>query len=395
VIKNENMLVKKYILYCPKYNEENGGVIAMYKLCDLLNTMRYEAYVWKYPLVDDFILNKNLNTPTIYTEDLENYIIVYMESVAGNPLNAPNVVRWFLNKPGFFTNKIIYGHSEYYFYFQEAFYKENYIKAKNDRLCITQFPLDIYQQTNFGERVGSCYLMRKGKGREIIHDLSDSICLDGLSHLEISKIFNRTRYFYSYDLYTTYSTFAVLCGCISVVMPKQNLPIDKWQPIESLRYGVAYGIEEIDYAIQTQHKVAITLELQEESNKIDLINFIEKTQNFFMINSKSINNINNEKLDFIKKLQNTNNKIIYFGTSETLNYLIGFLKHNNIEPDFLSDNNHLKWGEYIFKIEVISPYTIVTMKENFDVLITSIFVQEITEQLSKFSNIKNIYSIYG
>ncbi|WP_413701364.1 FkbM family methyltransferase [Psychromonas sp. KJ10-10] len=44
---DKGQLVKKYIIYTPGFDSTNGGSIAMHRLCDLLNSNGYEAFIWQ------------------------------------------------------------------------------------------------------------------------------------------------------------------------------------------------------------------------------------------------------------------------------------------------------------------------------------------------------------
>jgi hypothetical protein len=57
--------------------------------------------------------------------------------------------------------------------------------------------------------------------------------------------------FISYDLYTTFSGLAVLCGAESVVAPDPQLPETQWYAKEEDRWGVAYGFDRLAWARQT------------------------------------------------------------------------------------------------------------------------------------------------
>jgi hypothetical protein len=105
-------------------------------------------------------------------------------------------------------------------------------------------------------RSGSCYLLHKGKHRPIVHDLADSVPLDGLSPEEMADVFNRTEILYCYDLYTMYARYAALCGCVPVVVPDPDLTRDQWVMRPEDRYGVAYGEDDIPWALETRGALA-------------------------------------------------------------------------------------------------------------------------------------------
>jgi hypothetical protein len=105
-------------------------------------------------------------------------------------------------------------------------------------------------------------------------------------------IFNKHEYFMTYDPYTFLTTIAILCGCISIIYP-----IDEVSKIEYFKmtpyyeymvekncfeiYGLAYGMtdEEINYAKKTLHLA--------KEQMIDIQNwFINKNIKMMLIRSK-------------------------------------------------------------------------------------------------------------
>jgi hypothetical protein len=267
-----------FFIYAPSYDEKIGGSIVLHKLCDLINRGGDRAYL--YPIgsglkIGDLVFDplsfvlqlfhkittrikfKTLSkyiTPVALIFKNRNAIVIYPEIVSGNPLGAKNVVRWLLHKPGFHSGLVDFNPSDLIFYFQEVF-NDPYLNCNiGGKLQVMDIRTDIYTRTNFGARSGSCYLLRKGKKREILHDLNCSIMIDNLSHEEVAKLFNQSEYFISYDSYTLYSQYAALCGCISIVIPELGVNKEAWQPVDELRYGVSYGFDEIELARETQGK---------------------------------------------------------------------------------------------------------------------------------------------
>ncbi len=131
------------------------------------------------------------------------------------------------------------------------------------------------------ERSGSAYAIRKGRGKRIQHDLSDSLLIDGKPHQEVAAIFKRVKTFISYDPYTAYSWFAALCGCDSVVIPDEGVDAESWYPDPEDRYGLAYGFEGIEEAKNTRHLLYKRV-LREESNSVaNVAAFVSEVDTFF------------------------------------------------------------------------------------------------------------------
>lgn len=301
---------KKFIIFAPDYDENVGGVIALHRLCHLLNIEGENAFLWpfckprwRYPelIKTTFrflyrLITKRANiynqenykvfadfiTPIAKYSYLKNAIVIYPEIVNGNPLFSKNIVRWFLYKPGQHTGIVDYGDNELYFYYQKSFNDEK-LNPNSENLLQTLFIRDeIYHQTNFGPRSGTCYILRKGRGRKLVHDKEKSVLIDGLSHTETAKLFNSVEMCISYDLYTLYSQYAALCGCISVVVPEEGLTKEDWIPDEKKRYGVAYGFNDIDHAIETRKYILPMLKEEEKMANLTVRNFIKKCERYFL-----------------------------------------------------------------------------------------------------------------
>lgn len=139
---------RQFIIHSYGYSENTGGSIALHRLCDLINRSGRDAYLC--PIVDplpadihktrpvrravlklrdwvnkktaiDFKTFHGFRTPVKLRFNVDEAIVVYPEIIAGNPLNAKNVVRWLLHKPGFHTGVVDYGPADLIFYYQEAF----------------------------------------------------------------------------------------------------------------------------------------------------------------------------------------------------------------------------------------------------------------------------------
>lgn len=300
-----NKLIKqKFVIYTPSFDENSGGVIALHKLCDALNYLGEKAYITNYYFIRfnikkpfrciyyflryiknkgfNFKTNTLFNTPIIKHFDVDDQcIVIYPEIVSGNPLKAKNVIRWFLHMPGFHTGTISYGKNELYFFYQEIFNNLSLNSNLSNLLNPIWLRDDIYKIYNFDKRYGSCYLLRKGKNRKIVHDLSNSILIDGMHHEQISEVMNKCEYFISYDTETMYSQYAVLCGCKSIVIPKNGISKNEWQPKKEFQFGIAYGFDDLEEANLTKDLVYPMLKKHELESINTVKLFIGKAYKFF------------------------------------------------------------------------------------------------------------------
>ena len=297
-------MTRAFIVFADSFDENNGGVIALHRLCDLLNREGERALLWparRLPWDDarrgasawaalrfgtrqlrkPYRTWPGFQTPLARAEDLPGAIVVYPEIVVGNPLAGERVVRWLLHKPGFHKGKIGFGPTDRFFFYQHAF-NDPALNPETDNLLKTVFLRDdVYRRTNFGARRGSCYILRKGKGRPIVHDLHDSVCVDKLSHAEMAVVFNRVATCVSYDLYTMYSHFAALCGCDSIVVPEDGVSKEAWYPDPDDRLGLAYGFDDVEAARASAPRLLAHLKAQETTANTTVRNFVAKCSGYF------------------------------------------------------------------------------------------------------------------
>lgn len=296
--------MRTVIIFADRFDENNGGVIALHRLADLLNREGYRALLWpsRKPLPDahhrfDTLLKqwrwyrrawrKRYRTgpgfiaPVATAADLEDAIVVYPEIVHGNPLRSRHVVRWLLHKPGFHKGSYEYGPADRYFFYQKAF-DDATLNPDGDNLLKTVWVRDdIYRQTNFGARHGTCYVLRKGEGRPLVHDTKGSVLVDKLSHTEMARVFNRVKTCISYDPYTWYSHFAALCGCDSVIVPEPGVAKQAWYPDARDRYGLAYGFDDVEEARRTRPLLLPRMKQIESEANESVRHFVAKCEIYF------------------------------------------------------------------------------------------------------------------
>lgn len=296
----------KFVIVAPGYDDNSGGIVVLHQLCDRLNRLGYRAYLWPIfkPIFDweapfrsiylwsryfrktfkyGYGINEKLITPRIHDNDLDDAIVIYPEIIVGNPLKAKRVVRWLLHKPGFNNGgKIEFGKEDLFFYYEKAFDDTRFNRFPDNHLHIVSQRKDTYFVTTMQKRQGTCYLMRKGNKRAIIHDISESVLVDHLSHEEMAKVFNQTEMCVIYDTYTMFSVYAAMCGCIPVIIPEEGVSIEVWQPEEENRYGMAYGFDGIEYARETRDLLLAKLERQEDESNTAVHDFVEKCKKYFI-----------------------------------------------------------------------------------------------------------------
>lgn len=292
----------RYLVVAPPFNPDSGGSIFLHELVHVLNELGARAALWPmnrmpYPNLramlrehlkrpyllwrgPRFAVDPTRNTPVARPLDLRaNAIVVYPEITLGNPLGARNVVRWLLYRPGL-RDPYLFGPDEIFFRAGEMCDLPDLTGGAPDLFVWRINP--IYRNAGRSDRTGACFIVRKGEDKPRIPETADAIQIDGMSHAEIAAIFNRCKTFYSYDEATFYSQYAAICGCTSVVVPGLYPSREDWvRHHPPGRYGIAYGVDDLDHARATQHLAISSLQEQEAAGMDTVRNFLRLTQERF------------------------------------------------------------------------------------------------------------------
>lgn len=287
-----------YIVFAPGYDPDSGGSIFLHQLVHALNQLGEKAYLWHWDtprmtLGDQvqavlqrpsrlwkaakFERDATLDTPVARQGNLTaDSIVVYPEVTLGNPLNARHIARWLLYRPGL--------RQPYSFTTGEMFFRAGEMSDLPEltggapELFVWRIN-PVYRDEARVDRQGSCYIVRKGDAKPRIPETAQAIQIDGMSHAEVAEVFNRCATFYSYDEATLYSQYAAICGCDSVVIPGLYPSRAEWVQSHALaRYGVAYGLDDLDHARATRHLTLGVLRAQETKGMQTVQDFVDLTQ---------------------------------------------------------------------------------------------------------------------
>ncbi len=286
-----------YYIYTYDYRRSSAGIRVMHMLCDALIRSGYEAYAYAN------VLNPDLMTPRLTDEVIKRHrsqgiepIVVYPEVTNGNPLNANTVVRYLLNQPGFFDGSgKDYGPDDLLFA-----YTRNLLQAGMPESHVLFMPTSdsrvFCPPDNPSKRVPgkTCYYRGRNRNAQMDEFLPpDAIEITlqwPASWKELADLFQQCEYFYS-GVATALAVEAVLCGCVSIILPGELAPINIAQD-ELQRHGIAWGTEpdEIERARATVPLLREQmLKLQEEFWPA-LDQFIETTQSLAGKNTGKKNN---------------------------------------------------------------------------------------------------------
>lgn len=204
-------------------------------------------------------------------------IVVYPETVYGNPLNAKYVVRWLLYYYKFEKDYDAYSKEDLFICYRKVFNSPQ-LNPNCFEVKINYFNKHLYRQYNFEHREGNCFILRKGKGRHDLPSNFDGPVFDNnMSQEELVDIFNRCKFCYDYDTQTFYAQIAAVCGCIPITMFEKGSDISESRGSEEQNhYGIAWGnsAAQIQYAIETRGLLLQELDFTED-NKLNAEKFID------------------------------------------------------------------------------------------------------------------------
>lgn len=281
-----------YFILAPPYTQDVGGIIFLHRLVHELRQIGEEAVLVPFPTKlrwhfrrwtnwirrrPFFVVSQEFDTPVTWRWRVPSWgIAVYSEVFHGNPLNAKNVVRWLLYHPGKLGGPKTFVSDE--MFFTDGNMMDVPELTGGAPVLHLWWVNPTYSDRGNPSRSGSCYMKRKGNEADFVHG-PEARCLDKLSHAEIAEAFNTCERFYSYDDATMYSLFAAICGCDSIVISSRYRDRDDWLrgwPIA--RYGVAFGIEDLEHARTTRHLVRPHLAEMEAESLESVRNFVRLTR---------------------------------------------------------------------------------------------------------------------
>ena len=190
------MFKAPYIIMAPPYYHASAGVRALYRLQRHLRGRGYRAEIFQLG-----------DAPA-------DAIVVYPETVPGNPMKGSTVARFVLNFPGLLGGDSEYDPKELIFTYHPRFYPG---------APVLTVPIieDFFRDEGL-PRSGGCFWVGKGVNvpRATLTEGMREITFEWPEKREdLARLFNESEIFYSYDDNTAMITEARHCGCRVVVIP--------------------------------------------------------------------------------------------------------------------------------------------------------------------------------
>ena len=241
-----------FIIWSPEYTDSSGGIMALHLLARDLANEGHNVLITTQTTIKGSLAKTLPDCPVPF--DPERTMAIYPEIVSGNPFeaNAKYVTRWLLNTPGVIGGDGKYGDTDLVYKYWDYFKAPDESKVKG-YLRTMDAKLDLYIDRG-QDRSGECYIVKKGGNKNLDKHSPHAVNIDIFKGDEyLADLFNEKETFISYDAMTFHSVQAALCGCLSIIIPDKGVTKEEYfEKTPHHRYGIAYGMDDIQHAKETQ-----------------------------------------------------------------------------------------------------------------------------------------------
>ena len=201
--------MRPYVVWSLNYKPDSSGEKVLHRLCHELNLAGQQAFV------SFRRTNPEWQTPFRRRLHVRDWIAVYPEVATGNPLRAPRVVRYVLNKPGLLGGEPVYDPRETVFVFSELF---NTPGVPPERIMkLPAIELDIYYDRHLPRSGTLYYVGRSAKTRDVAGtEVTTEMRRDRYA---LADALNRAELLVSFANMTAMLDIARLCGCPVMIVP--------------------------------------------------------------------------------------------------------------------------------------------------------------------------------
>jgi hypothetical protein len=220
-----------FVIVCARYLHNSNGIKTMHKLCHTLNGLGHDARLMfvasndpnSQTLVyrDETWTNKAFNTPVLKEDDkdfIKSAHVVYPETIISNPLCAERIIRYFGNREKNCNGMaVMVGERDFIVAHSKAIHnKPDYVlfnaeinPAFNDigSLPFSKRKMDVtyigkgYIYGGVGVLPNTLYVAREWP----------------VTQEQLALVMRQTRFFFTWDSWTSTNVEAVLCGAVPVI----------------------------------------------------------------------------------------------------------------------------------------------------------------------------------
>ena len=224
-----------YYIVTARYVRTSAGIKALHFLCHALNRMGEQAFLIVHPHFPPYLsTHPALNTPQL-TKRIMDYhraegltpITIYPESIKGDPMRAPFIVRYVLNYAGLLGGDAQFADSEYCISYSASIAAT--VPTSRQTIFIPASDPNFFVPPQVGTtRDGGCFYAGKyknyhgGKTFAVTDGLPEIVrdCDDEQTPEQIRDLFQRSERFYCYEN-SALAIEAMLCGCPVVFLPNE------------------------------------------------------------------------------------------------------------------------------------------------------------------------------
>ena len=266
----------------PEYIDYIGGVMVNHSLANYLAKLGENSYIYVNSTKEGY--NSTLipwGTDIDY--DPQNTILIcsagagehtFEHYIPENIKNIPNKVKWLVN-----DQVKYYPEGEKFYTYCDYFSTLENQKVDGNFLSL-DVEYDIFFNKNL-PREGGCFYTKGSPIKTKYHKEND-LNLDNTyrmssfqRNLYLSEVFNSKEYFICYSHRSFIAAIAALCGCTVIVIPYDDTPREYWENnFPTFKYGIAYGIDDMQWALDTKHLVRENLQNIQSQGVEDIKSFI-------------------------------------------------------------------------------------------------------------------------
>lgn len=267
----------RYLIFGMDWNPNSGGITVLHKLANELSKLNEDTYIVSNKTSDKYDTKTvSVRDSYLLSENIDDCVVIYPEVTLSNVLNTKNVVRWVLYYPGINGGPTQYDESEHVFLFDKVYGINTYYE-NNPILNIFESKTEYFYDMGL-KRNGDCFLLRKGVYVHNRENILNGFYIDNVVNTENSdeillEIFNKYERFISYDSNSYYSVIAAMCGCTSIVIEDPNKSQEDFYRSEFTKYGIIYGMENVNRSISTKHLVKPHVNMLYEKSFQTVLNF--------------------------------------------------------------------------------------------------------------------------
>ncbi len=237
-----------------------GGVVALHKLAYKIANKGYKVTIFTEPVFKHKNIKveelSKINKLNFDFDEKETIIIPTMEWT--NSEKYPNVCRWVLYHLNDELIKNIDKTDKVYNFgnFDLCGLKET------GKLTVIDYHEHLFKNENKVRNGKTCYILNKDTPHNYesilkllrAKDIGNWKRMGAFNYLK--DVFNEYEYFVTFDNKSFYTLAAAMCGCKSIILNKKMDPklFRENNPIQ--KYGVAYGIEDIEWSEKTIENVS-------------------------------------------------------------------------------------------------------------------------------------------